>query len=182
MRNKSLLLLAGLALLGVAHPAGRMLGQAVYGSIIGTVTDSSGAAVPNAKVTITNVDKGVIVTTTTHESGNYEQQHLIVGTYDVKVEAPGFQASVQKAVQVNVDAAVQVNATLQLGQVTQTVEVTAAVPMLKTERTDHKQYLTRDQARADVFDYIERFYNPRRRHSTLGYISPIEFERQALLA
>ena len=136
MRNKSWLLLAGLVLLGVAHPAGRMLGQAVFGSIIGTVTDSSGAAVPNAKVTITNVDKGVIVTTATNESGNYEQQHLIVGTYDVKVEAPGFQASVQKAVQVNVDAAVQVNAALQLGQVTQTVEVTAAVPMLKTERTD----------------------------------------------
>src|SRR5207237_1535671 len=95
MRNKSWLLLAGLVLLGVAHPAGRMLGQAVYGSIIGTVTDSSGAAVPNAKVTITNVDKGVIVTTATNESGNYEQQHLIVGTYDVKVEAPGFQTSVQ---------------------------------------------------------------------------------------
>jgi putative transposase len=53
---------------------------------------------------------------------------------------------------------------------------------LKVERTDHKQYLTRDQARADVFDYIERFYNPRRRHSTLGYVSPIDFEKQALLA
>jgi putative transposase len=53
---------------------------------------------------------------------------------------------------------------------------------LKTERTDHKQYLTRDQARADVFDYIERFYNPRRGHSTLGYVSPIEFERQAAMA
>ena len=136
MRIKSLSLLAGLVLLGVAYPVGRTLGQAVYGSIIGTVTDSSGAAVPNAKVTITSVDKGVSVTTTSNESGNYEQQHLIAGTYDVKVEAPGFQASVQKAVQVNVDAAVQVNATLQLGQVTQTVEVTAAVPMLKTERTD----------------------------------------------
>jgi len=136
MRIKSLSLLACLVLLGVAYPVGRTLGQAVYGSIIGTVTDSSGAAVPNAKVTITSVDKGVSVTTTSNESGNYEQQHLIAGTYDVKVEAPGFQASVQKAVQVNVDAAVQVNATLQLGQVTQTVEVTAAVPMLKTERTD----------------------------------------------
>src|SRR5436309_524155 len=90
MRNKSLLLLAGLVLLGVAYPPGRMLGQAVFGSIIGTVTDSSGAAVPNAKVTITNVDKGVSVTTATNESGNYEQQHLIAGTYDVKVEAPGF--------------------------------------------------------------------------------------------
>ena len=48
---------------------------------------------------------------------------------------------------------------------------------LKTERTARKVYRTRDQARADVFDYIERFYNPRRRHSTLRYLSPMEFER-----
>ena len=47
---------------------------------------------------------------------------------------------------------------------------------LKTERTARKVYRTRDQARADVFDYIERFYNPRRRHSTLGYLSPVQFE------
>ena len=50
---------------------------------------------------------------------------------------------------------------------------------LKTERTARKTYRTRDQAKADVFDYIERFYNPRRRHSTLGYLSPMEFEKQA---
>lgn len=48
---------------------------------------------------------------------------------------------------------------------------------LKTERTARKVYRTRDQARTDVFDYIERFYNPRRRHSNIGYISPMEFER-----
>ena len=53
---------------------------------------------------------------------------------------------------------------------------------LKTERTARKTYRTRDQARADVFDYIERFYNARRRHSTIGYKSPMEFERQAGLA
>ena len=53
---------------------------------------------------------------------------------------------------------------------------------LKTERTTRRVYRTRDQARADVFDYIERFYNPARRHSTLGYLSPIEFEKQAALA
>ena len=53
---------------------------------------------------------------------------------------------------------------------------------LKTERTARKTYRTRNQARADVFDYIERFYNPKRRHSTIGYLSPMEFERQAGLA
>ena len=50
---------------------------------------------------------------------------------------------------------------------------------LKTERTARKTYRTRDQAKADVFDYIERFYNPKRRHSTLGYLSPMEFEMKA---
>ena len=53
---------------------------------------------------------------------------------------------------------------------------------LKTERTARKKYRTRDEAKADVFDYIERFYNPKRRHSTLGYLSPMEFEKQMLLA
>ena len=53
---------------------------------------------------------------------------------------------------------------------------------LKTERTARTTYRTRNQAKADVFDYIERFYNPRRRHSTLGYLSPMEFERKAELA
>jgi putative transposase len=53
---------------------------------------------------------------------------------------------------------------------------------LKTERTAAKTYRTRAQAKADVFDYIERFYNPTRRHSTLGYLSPMEFEMQAELA
>ena len=53
---------------------------------------------------------------------------------------------------------------------------------LKTERTARKMYRTRDEARADVFDYIERFYNPKRRHSTIGYLSPMEFEQKAGLA
>ena len=48
---------------------------------------------------------------------------------------------------------------------------------LKTERTNRNQYSTRDAARADIFDYIERFYNPRRRHSTLGYLSPVNYEK-----
>ncbi len=53
---------------------------------------------------------------------------------------------------------------------------------LKTERIARKTYRTRNQARQDVFDYIERFYNPTRRHSTLGYLSPMDFEKQAHVA
>jgi transposase InsO family protein len=53
---------------------------------------------------------------------------------------------------------------------------------LKTERIERKIYRTRNEARADVFDYIERFYNSIRRHSTIGYVSPVEFERKVGLA
>ena len=53
---------------------------------------------------------------------------------------------------------------------------------LKTERTSRTQYRSRNQCRADLFDYVERFYNARRRHSTIGYDSPVEFERLATKA
>jgi putative transposase len=54
--------------------------------------------------------------------------------------------------------------------------------LLKTERTARKTYRTREDVKADVFDYIERFCNAKRPHSTIGYMSPMEFERQAGLA
>jgi putative transposase len=50
---------------------------------------------------------------------------------------------------------------------------------LKTERIARKVYRTRDEAKLDVFDYIERFYNPKRRHSTIGYLSPMEFGKES---
>ena len=53
---------------------------------------------------------------------------------------------------------------------------------LKVERVARRVYRTRHEARADVFDYIERFYNPRRRHSTIGYLSPMEFEAKVRVA
>ena len=53
---------------------------------------------------------------------------------------------------------------------------------MKDERVARRRYRDRDEARADIFDYIERFYNPRRRHSSLGGISPMEYERRARLA
>src|SRR3954468_6348527 len=110
--------------------------QAVYGSIVGTVVDSSGAAVANAKVIIRNVDRDTTNETTTNESGNYTQRYLIVGNYQVRVEAPGFQAAVENRVPVSVDAEVKIDMKLQVGELNQTVEVTSEAAMLKTERSD----------------------------------------------
>src|SRR5262245_25440667 len=115
---------------------GTAFGQAVYGSIFGTVTDSSGAAVPNATVTITNIGANISETTRTNGSGNYNQTRLNPGTYRVKVEAPSFKSAVVETVVVNVDTASTVNVTLQTGQVTEQITITADAPLLKTDRAD----------------------------------------------
>lgn len=118
------------------------LAQAVYGNISGTVTDASGAAVTKAKVTITDTGKGVSYTSITNDSGNYTQTHLILGTYEVRVEAPGFEAYVQRNVTVQVDSTVQVNVQLAVGTVGEVVSVTAEAAMLKTERADVSDIMT----------------------------------------
>lgn len=111
-------------------------GQAVYGSIAGTVTDQQGNAVSGAKVTITDVSKGTSEETTTNESGNYTLIHLIPDTYKIRVEATGFKAYEVPSVLVQVDTSARVDAQLQVGAVTQSVEVTGEVPQLKTDRAD----------------------------------------------
>ena len=115
---------------------GATFGQAVYGSVFGTVTDSSGAAVPNATVTITNTGTNVSVTTKSNESGNYTLTRLIPGAYRVKVEASSFKAAVIETVVVNVDTSSTVNITLQAGQVSEEITITAEGPLLKTDRAD----------------------------------------------
>jgi len=114
----------------------RVGAQAVYGSIVGTVTDSSGGAVPNAKITITDIGRDVTTAAVANESGNFMQRYLIVGRYRVRVEAPGFKAFVQDNVNVSVDTEVRLEARLEVGEVNQTVEVSAEVGILKTERSD----------------------------------------------
>jgi putative transposase len=69
-----------------------------------------------------------------------------------------------------------------LGDVWDNAAMESFFSSLKVERIRGRVYRSRDEARADVFDYIERFYNPKRRHSTLGYLSPMEFEKQAVQA
>src|SRR5580704_10024807 len=111
-------------------------GQAVFGSIIGSVTDPQGNAVAGAKVTVTSTTKSFTYDTTTNESGNYSVTHLIPDTYKVHIEAAGFQITEIASVVLNADTAATVDAHLVVGAVTQTVEVTGEVPQLQTDRAD----------------------------------------------
>ena len=114
----------------------QLAGQQVYGSIYGTVTDATGGAIPNAKVTITDQNKGTKAEVVTNEAGNYTKGQLIPGTYTVDVVNQGFRKAVAKDVLVSVDAGARVDLALQIGDVTQEVEVTAAAPLLQSDRAD----------------------------------------------
>jgi hypothetical protein len=111
-------------------------GQAVFGSILGTVTDPQGNAVVGAKVTVTSITKSFTYDTTTTDSGGYTVTHLIPDTYKVHVEAPGFQVTEIPKVVVNADTSATVDVQLVVGAVQQTVEVTGEVPQLQTDRAD----------------------------------------------
>jgi len=116
--------------------ASRASAQAVFGSILGTVTDPQGAAVVGAKITVTDQNKGTTQQTTTNESGNYTVSHLIPDPYTIKVEATGFKGIEQKDIVVSADTGANVDLQVQVGSSSESVEVTSEVPQLKTDRAD----------------------------------------------
>jgi hypothetical protein len=107
--------------------------QRDLGTVVGTITDQSGGAVPNAKVTISEDATGLKYETVTGSGGEYIRPALKAGTYSVEVEAAGFRKVVQKNVIVTAGDRVGVNLQLVVGDVTQSVEVSADVPLLQTE-------------------------------------------------
>jgi hypothetical protein len=111
-------------------------GQAVNGTLVGTVTDSSASAVPNAKVTALEVNTGVARSTESNTSGNYSFLNLPPGVYTVTVELTGFRKAVREKVDVVLNSTVRIDLELQPGQVSEQVLVTAEVPLLQTDRTD----------------------------------------------
>ncbi len=118
--------------------------QAVYGSIDGTVVDSTGSTVASARVTITDTARQIVFTTQTDSAGRYDERHLIAGEYQVKIEAQGFKSVLSK-VDVSVDSVATFDATLQPGAVSETVNVVDEIPLLKTERTDVSTVLSTEQ-------------------------------------
>ncbi len=112
--------------------------QSIYGSIFGTVSDKSGAVIPNATVTVTDEAKGTVVTVQSNGAGDYSVPHLIPDVYDVKVVAKGFKPFETKGVKVEADTAPRIDPTMDVGSDTgTTVEVNADTqPELKTDKAD----------------------------------------------
>jgi hypothetical protein len=110
--------------------------QAVRGSLLGTVTDSSGGAVPQAKVTVTEMNTGISRTMETNASGNYSFAALEPGTYRVSVEEAGFRTAVKEGVELLVNTTIRTDLVLHPGAVTEQINVRAEVPILQTERAD----------------------------------------------
>jgi hypothetical protein len=128
--KKLLWCFAFLSLLGFAFSA---LAQVQNGAFTGTITDPSGAAVPNVKVTITNVGTNATVTTTTNNTGLYNARELPPGTYKMSAEAPGFKTFTNNNVALNAGTIQRVDFKMSLGQAREVVEVSGEAAAVNTE-------------------------------------------------
>jgi hypothetical protein len=109
--------------------------QVDQGSITGLVQDTTGGAIPNASVTLKNIDQGITIETKTTESGNYTFSPVRIGHYTVTVTAPGFASTTQEALTVAVGQDLQANVTLRVGSAGEQVTVSTAPPQLQTDES-----------------------------------------------
>jgi hypothetical protein len=107
--------------------------QEVTAAIVGTVADPSGAPIQGATVTTTDTDHGTVRTAETNDAGAYNVNRIPVGTYTLKVSAPGFQTAVHPAFTLVLNQTARIDVQMKVGQITETVEVTGAAPVLQTE-------------------------------------------------
>jgi hypothetical protein len=114
----------------------RLDAQTLYGSIVGTVTDQSGAVVPNAQVKASNPETGEARESTTDQSGRYTIGNVVAGTYDLSVSAPGFRLFTQKGVTATVNTVARVDVQLEVGAQTQEITVASAAALLQTDKSD----------------------------------------------
>ncbi|HZO57629.1 MAG TPA: carboxypeptidase-like regulatory domain-containing protein, partial [Bryobacteraceae bacterium] len=119
----------------VLAACGLMMGQSTNQSIQGLVTDSTGAVVSGAKVTVTNEDTGISRSVDSNNSGNYSFPIMSVGNYDLKVELAGFKTEQVKGLRLETAAQLRQDFTLQVGNLAEVVEVSAAAVTLNTENS-----------------------------------------------
>lgn len=140
LKRSGYLVLACLCLLMVT--TNYAAAQVDEGSINGTITDATGAVVPNASVTLLNTDVGLSLKGTADSKGAYTFSPVRIGHYSISVTAPGFAKTTQQNVTVNVSQNLQVNVQLKLGAATETVDVTTAPPLLQTADASVGQVVT----------------------------------------
>ena len=142
MMRKSYIAVVLLLLLSV----GRLYGQAgATGTILGTITDSTGAVLPNVKITVTNTATNVETRAETSSAGDFYIPSLISGTYSVIAEAPNFQRSKSDSFVLTVNQKARIDMVLKPGQVTETTEVTAQSVSLDTDSASLSQAMSGDQ-------------------------------------
>ena len=110
--------------------------QATRGTLLGTITDQSGAALPGVTVTATETRTNVSHNTVTNATGNYTFPNIPDGIYNVKAELQGFKTVVREAVRLTVNSSIRIDLALQVGGLEETVTVTGETPLLQTDRTD----------------------------------------------
>ena len=132
MKRRSICTLLALLISGACL----LYSQAVNGSLVGTILDSSGASLPNATVTVTETNTGITRSTHTNESGNYSFPDLAPGKYTVAAEQAGFKRASRTDVDILVNSSPRVDLSLQPGDVSETINVTAEAPILQSERAD----------------------------------------------
>jgi len=121
------------------------LASAQEGTILGTVTDPSGAAVPNAEVTILQLSTGTVRTFTTNDAGQYVAAGLPAGKYDVKITAPGFKSEEQHGVVLNVNDRDRVDAQMKVGAKTETISVEANALQVQSDSSEVSSLVTGTQ-------------------------------------
>ena len=114
-------------------------------AIVGTVTDPSGAAVPNVKITVTNLETSLIHTVTTSDAGQYVLPELKIGHYDVKAEASGFKVAEQKGVVLQVGDRQRLDFQMQMGAAQETVTVEANAVRVQTDTGEQSNVITDQQ-------------------------------------
>jgi len=136
MRKLACGFLLSLVLVGFAGILMPARCQEVTAGVVGTVTDPSGAPINAAAVTARDTERGTVWTATTNDAGVFSITRLPVGTYDVKVTAPGFQTAIHPPFLLVLNQTARVDVQMKVGKISETVEVTGAAPILQTQSTE----------------------------------------------